>query len=80
MLAVLPTCAILPTMTTVLCWAVQGVRVCVLLYREVSSVLPLDSAHSEEVLSSLHPNIHVVREYYTLLTTDTHPYPMDDAM
>ncbi len=39
----------------------QGVRICVLLYREVASVLPLNSLHSEDVLSALHPNIMVVR-------------------
>lgn len=39
----------------------SGVRVFVLLYREIAATLPLDSAHTAAVLRSLHPNIVVMR-------------------
>lgn len=41
--------------------AEQGVHIYVILYKELSTFLPYDSAHTKEVLNGLHENIVVVR-------------------
>ena len=37
----------------------QGVKVCVLLYKEVELALGINSGHSKRTLMDLHPNIKV---------------------
>lgn len=39
----------------------EGVRIFVLLYKEVELALGINSFYSKKVLSSLHPNIKVLR-------------------
>lgn len=41
--------------------AEQGVKVCVLLYKEVGFALRISSDHSKKVLMDMHPNIKVMR-------------------
>ncbi|KAL3311934.1 hypothetical protein Ciccas_009480 [Cichlidogyrus casuarinus] len=41
--------------------AAQGVRVCILLYKEIELALRINSAHTSRWLKSRHPNIHVIR-------------------
>ncbi|VDM16136.1 unnamed protein product [Hydatigera taeniaeformis] len=41
--------------------AEEGVRICILIYREVPQALTINSKHTSSWLSSLHPNIHVIR-------------------
>ncbi|EUB58483.1 Phospholipase D2 [Echinococcus granulosus] len=41
--------------------AEEGVRICILIYREVPQALKINSKHTSTWLSSLHPNIHVIR-------------------
>ncbi|XP_049599377.1 phospholipase D2 isoform X2 [Syngnathus scovelli] len=41
--------------------AEQGVRVCVMLYKEVELALGINSEHSKRTLMDLHPNIKVMR-------------------
>uniref|UniRef100_A0A5K3F5B2 phospholipase D n=2 Tax=Mesocestoides corti TaxID=53468 RepID=A0A5K3F5B2_MESCO len=41
--------------------AEAGVRICILIYRELSVALKINSKHTSRWLSSLHPNIHVIR-------------------
>lgn len=48
----------------------QGVKVCVLLYKEVELALGINSEHSKRTLMNMHPNIKVgaavCRRYATL--------------
>lgn len=37
----------------------QGVKVCVLLYKEVELALGINSEHSKRTLMNMHPNIKV---------------------
>ncbi|KAM3174478.1 hypothetical protein ACTXT7_010446, partial [Hymenolepis weldensis] len=39
----------------------QGVRICILIYREVKLVLNLNSRYTMKKLTSMHKNIHVIR-------------------
>uniref|UniRef100_A0A8C8CH11 Phospholipase n=1 Tax=Oncorhynchus tshawytscha TaxID=74940 RepID=A0A8C8CH11_ONCTS len=41
--------------------AEQGVKVCVLLYKEVEMALGINSGHSKKTLMDMHPNIKVMR-------------------
>ncbi|KAK7925557.1 hypothetical protein WMY93_007867 [Mugilogobius chulae] len=41
--------------------AEQGVKICVLLYKEVELALGINSEHSKRVLMDMHPNIKVMR-------------------
>uniref|UniRef100_A0A7N6ANZ8 Phospholipase n=1 Tax=Anabas testudineus TaxID=64144 RepID=A0A7N6ANZ8_ANATE len=41
--------------------AAQGVKVCVLLYKEVELALGINSEHSKRTLMNMHPNIKVMR-------------------
>ncbi|CAH0477140.1 unnamed protein product [Peronospora belbahrii] len=42
--------------------AEEGVQVCVLMYKEISMALTLNSLFSKQVLSKLHKNVHVLRD------------------
>ncbi|KAG7247838.1 hypothetical protein CRUP_001003, partial [Coryphaenoides rupestris] len=39
----------------------QGVKVCILLYKEVEMALGINSEHSKRTLMNMHPNIKVMR-------------------
>lgn len=41
----------------------QGVKVCVLLYKEVELALGINSEHSKRTLMNMHPNIKVWHLY-----------------
>ncbi|XP_066562874.1 phospholipase D1 isoform X1 [Amia ocellicauda] len=41
--------------------AEQGVRICILLYKEVEVILGLNSEYTKKTLMGLHPNIRVIR-------------------
>jgi hypothetical protein len=43
--------------------AEEGVRIYILLYKEVALAVPLDSKWAKETLEALHPNIEVVRHW-----------------
>lgn len=55
----------------------QGVKVCVLLYKEVELALGINSEHSKRTLMNMHPNIkvcHISSDFY-MQPTASHILP-----
>jgi len=52
--------------------AQKGVRVYILLYKEIERALTIKSIYTKEVLSRLHPNIHVIRHPRKLISFWSH--------
>ena len=41
--------------------AEQGVKIYIIMYKNIDSAIPIDSTHSKNVLLDLHPNIYIMR-------------------
>lgn len=55
----------------------QGVKVCVLLYKEVELALGINSEHSKRTLMNMHPNIkvsYISASFYLRLHSHQRPY------
>lgn len=52
--------------------AEKGVKIYIIVYKEVSIVLPLNSIHTKKALESLHPNISVLRHPPSLIFLWSH--------